>query len=131
MCFFLKCQKWWVVKTYWKEFWYFFSPSWKKMSPMSKGWTFQKMSDFGFFSITTQFKIHIFSVFALIAQRSKYDFWIPGGILTLEIKFQKNFFFFSILFFFGSKKIFWNLNSREFQKNARFWFFSTDQNMYF
>ena len=26
---------------------------------------------------------------ALIARRSKYDFWIPGGIFTLEIKIQK------------------------------------------
>ena len=32
-------------------------------------------------------------MFALIARSSKYDFWIPGGILTLEIKIQKNFFF--------------------------------------
>ena len=43
----------------------------------------------GLFSLTTSFKICVFSTFALIARRSKYDFWIPGGILTLEIKIQK------------------------------------------
>ena len=53
-------------------------------------------------------------MFALMAQRSKYDFWIPGGILTLEIKIQKQTFFLDVKFvgskkkfgdFFGSKKI--------------------------
>ena len=33
---------------------------------------------------------------ALIARRSKYDFWIPGEILTLEIKIQKNIFFLDV-----------------------------------
>ena len=34
------------------------------------------------------FKNCIFSMVALIARRSKYDFWIPDEILTLEIKIQ-------------------------------------------
>ena len=38
------------------------------------------------FSITTRFKICIFSIFALIARCSKYDFWIPDNILALEKK---------------------------------------------
>ena len=42
---------------------------------------------------------------ALIARRSKYDFLIPGGILTLEIKIQKKIFFLDVTFF-GSKNIF-------------------------
>ena len=42
---------------------------------------------------------------ALIARRSKYDFWIPGGILTLEIKIQKKIVFLDVKFF-GSKKKF-------------------------
>ena len=33
---------------------------------------------------------------ALIAQRSKYDFWIPDEILTLEIKIQIKKYFFEI-----------------------------------
>ena len=41
----------------------------------------------------------------LIARLSKYDFWIPGGILTLEIKIQKKIFFIDVNFF-GSKNIF-------------------------
>ena len=42
---------------------------------------------------------------ALIARHSKYDFWIPGGILTLEIKIQKKIFFLDVKFF-GSKNMF-------------------------
>ena len=42
---------------------------------------------------------------ALIARRSKYDFWILGGILTLEINIQKKIFFLDVIFF-GSKNIF-------------------------
>ena len=63
------------------------------------------MQGFGLFSLTTSFKICIFSMFALMAQRSKYDFWIPGGILTLEIKIQKQTFFLDVKFV-GSKKKF-------------------------
>ena len=33
---------------------------------------------------------------ALIARRSKYDFWIPDEILTLEIKIQTKKYFFEI-----------------------------------
>ena len=59
----------------------------------------------GLFSLTTSFKICVFNTFALIARRSKYDFWIPGGILTLEIKIQKKLFFLDVKIF-GSKFFF-------------------------
>ena len=36
---------------------------------------------------------------ALIARRSKYDFWILGGILTLEIKIQKKIIFLDVKIF--------------------------------
>ena len=52
------------------------------------------MQGFGLFSLTTSFKICIFSMFALMAQRSKYDFWIPGEILGLEKKSEQKSFFF-------------------------------------
>ena len=70
-----------------------------------KWWTYPKIQGFGLFSITTRFKICIFSMFALIARRSKYDFWIPGGILTLEIKIQIKKIFFRDRKFWSKKKI--------------------------
>ena len=42
------------------------------------------MEGFGLFFYDTPFKNCIFSMVALIARRSKYDFWIPDEILTLE-----------------------------------------------
>ena len=48
----------------------------------------QKSMVLSCFSITTQLKICILGMVALIARRSKYDFWIPDEILTLETKIQ-------------------------------------------
>ena len=54
----------------------------------------QKSKVFGLFFYNTPLKIWILNIFALIARRSKYDFWIPDEILTLETKNQiKNIFF--------------------------------------
>ena len=71
----------------------------------SNGDQIQKWKVFGLFFYDTPFKNYIFSMVALIARRSKYDFWIPGEILTLEIKIQKKIFFLDVNFF-GSKNIF-------------------------
>ena len=46
------------------------------------------------FSIATQTQNCIFSMLALIARRSKYDFWIPGEILGLEKKSEQKSFCF-------------------------------------
>ena len=54
----------------------------------SNGEQDQKWKVFGLFFYDTPFKNCIFSMDALIARRSKYDFWIPDEILTLEIKIQ-------------------------------------------
>ena len=54
----------------------------------SNGERVQKWKVFGLFFYDTPFKNCIFSMVALIARRSKYDFWIPDEILTLEIKIQ-------------------------------------------
>ena len=54
----------------------------------SNGEQVQKWKVFWLFFYDTPFKNCIFSMHALIARRSKYDFWIPDKILTLEIKIQ-------------------------------------------
>ena len=54
----------------------------------SNGEQDQKWKVFGLLFYDTPFKNCIFSMDALIARRSKYDFWIPDKILTLEIKIQ-------------------------------------------
>ena len=54
----------------------------------SNGERVKKWKVFGLFFYDTPFKNCIFSMVALIARRSKYDFWIPDEILTLEIKIQ-------------------------------------------
>ena len=54
----------------------------------SNGERVQKLKVFGLFFYDTPFKNCIFSMVALIARRSKYDFWIPDEILTLEKKIQ-------------------------------------------
>ena len=54
----------------------------------SNGEQVQKWKVFWLFFYDTPFKNCIFSMHALIARRSKYDFWIPDEILTLEIKIQ-------------------------------------------
>ena len=54
----------------------------------SNGEQDQKYKVFGLFFYDTPFKNCIFSLLALIARRSKYDFWIPDEILTLETKIQ-------------------------------------------
>ena len=46
----------------------------------------------GCFFYDTPFKNCIFSMAALIARRSRYDFWIPDKMLTLETKIQIIFF---------------------------------------
>ena len=56
----------------------------------------QKSKVFGLFFYNTPLKICILNIFALIARRSKYDFWIPDEILTLEIKIQIKKYFFEI-----------------------------------
>ena len=80
----------------------------------SNGERVQKLKVFGLFFYDTPFKNCIFSMDALIARRSKYDFWIPDEILTLEKKNRSKKYFFEIEnfdrktnpdFFFGSKKI--------------------------
>ena len=74
----------------------FWGPKWCKSPKCKVLWLF---------SVTTSFKICIFSMFALIARRSKYDFWIPDGILTLEIKNNKTFFFSRYQIFWIEKKV--------------------------
>ena len=54
----------------------------------SNGERVQKWKVFGLFFYDTPSKNCIFRMDALIARRSKYDFWIPDEILTLEIKIQ-------------------------------------------
>ena len=49
----------------------------------------------GLFFYDTPFKNGIFGMVALIARRSKYDFWIPGEILTLEKKSRSKIIFLS------------------------------------
>ena len=62
----------------------------------SNGEQVQKWKVFWLFFYDTPFKNCIFSMLALIARRSKYDFWIPDEILTLEIKIQIKKYFFEI-----------------------------------
>ena len=64
----------------------------------------QKYKVFGLFFYDTPFKNCIFSMDALIARRSKYDFWIPDEILTLEIKIQIKKIFFRDRKFWSKKK---------------------------
>ena len=64
----------------------------------------QKSKVLSCFSITTQLKICILDMVALIARRSKYDFWIPDEILTLEIKIQIKKIFFRDRKFWSNKK---------------------------
>ena len=54
----------------------------------SNGEQVQKWKVFWLFFYDTPFKNCIFSMDALIARRSKYDFWIPDDILTLETQIQ-------------------------------------------
>ena len=58
----------------------------------SNGEQDQKCKVFGLFFYDTPLKKCIFSMVALIARRSKYDFWIPDEILTLEKKTDHFFF---------------------------------------
>ena len=94
----------------------------------SNGERVQKWKVFGLFFYDTPFKNCIFSMDALIARRSKYDFWIPDEILTLEIKIQIKKYFFEIENF--DRKIFSKKKSD--QKNSHpkinFWsdFFPID-----
>ena len=60
----------------------------------SNGERVKKWKVFGLFFYDTPFKNCIFSMVALIARRSKYDFWIPDEILTLETKNQNKKIFF-------------------------------------
>ena len=60
----------------------------KSVGHILKGLRYQNSSFLDGFSITIQLKNCIFRIVALIARRSKYDFWIPGEILTLEMKIQ-------------------------------------------
>ena len=59
----------------------------------SNGERVKKCKVLGLFFYDTHFKNCIFSMVALIARRSKYDFWIPDENLILETKIQINFFF--------------------------------------
>ena len=70
----------------------------------SNGEQVQKLKVFGLFFYDTPFKNGIFSMVALIARRSKYDFWIPDEILTLEIKIQIKKIFFRDRKFWSKKK---------------------------
>ena len=70
----------------------------------SNGEQDQKWKVFGLFFYDTPFKNCIFSMDALIARRSKYDFWIPDEILTLEIKIQIKKIFFRDRKFWSKKK---------------------------
>ena len=70
-----------------------FTYFWRFLTKMAKiqgsnGEQVQKLKVFGLFFYDTPFKNGIFSMVALIARRSKYDFWIPDEILTLETKIQ-------------------------------------------
>ena len=70
----------------------------------SNGERVQKLKVFGLFFYDNPFKNCIFSMDALIARRSKYDFWIPDEILTLEIKIQIKKIFFRDRKFWSKKK---------------------------
>ena len=52
----------------------------------SNGERVQKYKVLGLFFYNTPLEICIFSMFVLIARRSKYDFWIPDKILVIEKK---------------------------------------------
>ena len=80
-----------------------FTYFWRLLTKMAKiqgsnGEQVQKLKVFGLFFYDTPFKNCIFGMVALIARRSKYDFWIPDTILTLEKKSGSK-----IIFFRGRK----------------------------
>ena len=58
----------------------------------SNGEHARKSKVLGLFFSNTLLEICIFSMCALITRRSKYDFWIPDKILTLEKKSEQFFF---------------------------------------
>ena len=86
------------MKKYFLEIFFFHFRKWGEVKieypKGSNGEQIQIWKVFELFFYDTPFKNCIFSMVAVIARRSKYDFLIPDEILTLETKIQNTKIFF-------------------------------------